>query len=226
MIKIDRVTKWFPTKEGRKYVFRDVSVKISDKCRLGVLGVNGAGKSTLLRMLGGAEPPNSGRISADGSISWPVGLAGGFQPNLTGQDNVRFVARVQGVSEQDLPALEELVLENSGLAKSDFVLPVKTYSSGMNARLKFGLSLAFDFDYYLIDEITSVGDAEFQRRSSKMFEEVIADRGLIFVSHVPAKVKQFCDSALLIADCKITHFDSIDEALETYDRFVAPSRVA
>ena len=215
MIVLDRVSKWFPTRLGRKYLFKDVSVTVPKGASVGLIGKNGAGKSTLMRMLGGIEPVNRGRIQIHGSISWPVGLTGGFQPSLSGRDNIRFVARVNGLPDHMLPDLEKRILMFTNLGKS-FDLPVKSYSSGMKARLGFGLSMSFDFDYYMMDEVVSVGDKAFRQKSSLLFERVTQEAGMILVSHNENKIKQHCETALVIAEQDIKFFTNIDRAFAYY----------
>ncbi|GAB5387665.1 MAG: ABC transporter ATP-binding protein [Alphaproteobacteria bacterium] len=215
MIVLDRVSKWFPTRLGRKYLFRDVSVVVPKGASVGLIGKNGAGKSTLMRMLGGIEPVSRGRIQIHGSISWPVGLTGGFQPSLSGRDNVRFVARVNGLPDKMLPELEQRIIKFTELGRN-FDLPVKTYSSGMRTRLGFGLSMAFDFDYYMMDEVTSVGDKSFRDKSALLFQKVTEESGMILVSHNEAKIRQHCETALVIANQTITYFDDIEAAFLFY----------
>lgn len=215
MIVFDRVSKWFPTRLGRKYLFRDVSLVVPKGQSVGLIGRNGAGKSTLMRMLGGIEPVSRGRIQIHGTISWPVGLTGGFQPTLTGRDNVRFIARVHGVPDRMLPELERSILAFTALGNS-FDLPVKSYSSGMKARLGFGLSMSFDFDYYMMDEVTAVGDKSFRDKSELLFDRATKNSGIILVSHNENKIKRHCDKALVIAQNTITYFDDIDAAFWFY----------
>ena len=149
MIRLENVTKYFEVKAGRKYLLKDVTLTIPGGFNVGILGRNGAGKSTLLRMLGGIDFPNSGRIDADVDFSWPLGLAGGFQGSLTGKENAQFICRVYSRTEAQLQETLNFVLEFSELGHY-FDMPVKTYSSGMRSRLAFAISMAFDFDYYLM----------------------------------------------------------------------------
>jgi capsular polysaccharide transport system ATP-binding protein len=164
VIGLDRVTKSYMTLVGRKVVFRDLSFEIPSGMNVGLIGRNGAGKSTLMRLLGGADLPDSGKILTEGRVSWPVGLRGGLQTNLTGRENVKFVCRIQGIRRKGMQEKIRYVEEFAEIG-AHFDLPVSTYSSGMRARLGFGMSMAFDFDYYLIDEVMAVGDASFKRKS-------------------------------------------------------------
>lgn len=217
MILLRNVTKWYPTRHGKKYVFVNASLYIPSGKSVGIIGHNGAGKTTLVNMLGGVESPNEGQIHITGSISWPVGLKGGFQAELSGRDNVRFLCRVTGLSRQEIRGIEENVLNFSELG-GNFDLPVRSYSSGMKARLGFGLSMSFDFDYYLIDEMMSVGDRNFRSKSKEVFAQKVKKSNLIIVSHSPKKLKQNCEVGVVIADKKFIYFDDILDALEFYNR--------
>ena len=166
MIELQNLTKSYKTPAGRHYLFRDLNVVLPSGKSVGLLGKNGAGKSTLLRIIGGIDRPDAGKVITDQRISWPVGLAAGFQGSMSGRDNVKFLCRLYAKPEEfaDKIAFVEAFAE---IGKY-FDMPVKTYSSGMRSRLGFGTSLAFDFDYYLIDEVTSVGDAAFKKKSADL----------------------------------------------------------
>ena len=215
MIVLRNITKWYPTRKGKKYVFRDASLLIPSGKSVGVLGHNGAGKTTLVNMLGGVESPNSGEIYIRGSVSWPVGLKGGFENKLSGRDNVRFICRVAGIPNRKIHQIEEKVLSFSELGQN-FDLPVRTYSSGMRARLGFGLSMSFEFDYYLIDEVMAVGDRNFKAKSQQKFIEKTKVASLILVTHSEGKLREHCDVGVVIEDKKFAYFDSIDDAISYY----------
>ncbi len=169
MIKIENLTKSYRTPAGRHYVFKNLNIEIPSGKSVAFIGRNGAGKSTLLRMIGGIDRPDSGKIITNKTISWPVGLAGGFQGSLTGRENVKFVARLYA-KQEELKEKIEFVEEFAELGKY-FDMPIKTYSSGMRSRLGFGLSMAFKFDYYIVDEVTAVGDAGFKEKCAQLFKE-------------------------------------------------------
>nr|WP_281076080.1 ABC transporter ATP-binding protein [Pseudomonas sp. BP8] len=182
---------------------------------IGLIGRNGAGKSTLMRLLGGADVPDSGTIVTDRSISWPVGLTGGFQGSMTGRDNIKFVCRVYGATGE---AMREKVRYVQEFAEIGTWIdePIKTYSSGMRSRLAFGLSMAFDFDYYLIDEVMAVGDAQFKRKSASVFKEKLKTSNVVLVSHSMPEIKKMCDIVLLVRDGGIQVYDDIDEGIQAY----------
>jgi len=215
MIKIEGLTKSYKTPKGRHYVFKNLCVELPSNKSVALVGRNGAGKSTLLRMIGGIDRPDSGRINTSKTISWPVGLSGGFQGSLTGRENVKFVARLYSKPEE-LREKVAFVEAFSELGKY-FDMPIKTYSSGMKSRLGFGLSMAFKFDYYLVDEVTAVGDARFKKKCSDLFKERHAEASFLMVSHSLGALKEFCDVALFIGrDNKVKYYESVGEAIETY----------
>lgn len=215
MIKIENLTKSYRTPKGRHYVFKDLNVELPSGKSVALIGRNGAGKSTLLRVIGGIDRADSGRVQTDKTISWPVGLAGGFQGSLTGRENVKFVARLYATPEE-LREKVAFVEEFAELGKY-FDMPIKTYSSGMKSRLGFGLSMAFKFDYYLVDEVTAVGDARFKQKCADLFKARHEEASFLMVSHSLGSLKEFCDVALFIGrDNKVKFIDSVDEAIELY----------
>jgi capsular polysaccharide transport system ATP-binding protein len=215
MIHLEKVTKYFEVKKERKYILKDVTMTIPSGTNLGILGLNGAGKSTLLRMLGGIDFPNSGRIESDVDFSWPLGLSGGTQGSLTGRENAQFICRVYSLSEQEIEQTLNFILEFTELG-SYFDMPVKTYSSGMNARLRFATSLAFDFDYYLIDETLSVGDPKFKRKAKAALDDLLRKRNFLMVSHSLPVLKQMCDSGIVLSNGRLSYFDDIRQAIDAY----------
>ncbi len=215
MIRLERVTKYYDVKGSRNYVMRDVTLTIPAKTNVGILGCNGAGKSTLLRMLGGIDFPNQGRIVSTANFSWPLGLAGGVQGSLTGRENAKFVCRIHSHSESELIETLDFVKEFSEL-KRYFDMPVKTYSSGMRARLGFALSLAFDFDYYLIDETLSVGDARFKKKCADALMDLKDRRNILLVNHSAQALQHLCDSGVVLQDGCLTYFDDIIDAIAFY----------
>ncbi|HHU4495551.1 TPA: ABC transporter ATP-binding protein, partial [Escherichia coli] len=185
----------YKTQNGRHYVLKDVNLLFPEGKSIAFIGHNGAGKSTLLRIIGGIDRPDKGRIVTDKTISWPVGLSGGFQGSLTGRENVKFVARLYSKN-NELRDKIDFVKDFSELGKY-FDMPIKTYSSGMRSRLGFGLSMAFDFDYYLVDEITAVGDARFKKKCIDLFNQKRDKSNLLMVSHNLNSLADYCDHAIL-----------------------------
>jgi len=216
MIVLDNVTKFYKTKNGKKYVLKNVNMTIPEGINVGILGINGAGKSTFLRILGRIDFPNSGRVISDKTFSWPMGLAGGFQGSMTGKQNVKFVCRVHGLDEKEIKEVIEFVKDFSELGDY-FDMPIKTYSSGMKSRLSFGLSLAFDFDYLLIDETLSVGDARFKKKSKQALMEKIKKSNVLMVSHSMKDLKEICDAGIVLNNGEINYFSNIDDAINLYN---------
>ena len=216
MIKLDNITKFYVLSGGqRHYIFRNFSFEFPDNCSIGLMGRNGAGKSTLMNMLSGAEVPNKGRIITNKRISWPLGLNGGFQGSLTARDMTAFVARVYGFRGKKLKEKIHFVQEFAEIGKF-FDEPMANYSAGMRSRIGFGLSMAFDFDYYLIDEAGAVGDPAFAKKSKKLYEEKLSKSNVIMVSHNVDEIKQWCDKIVLLRDGNVDVFDDVDEGIAAY----------
>lgn len=213
MIRFENLTKSFNIKGERKLVIDDLNLTLPTGRSLALLGRNGAGKSTLLKMIAGTMNPDSGRIISDGTLSWPVGFGGSFHGELTGAQNVRFIARIYGVDTQELMSFVE---DFSELGKS-FYMPVRSYSSGMRSRLTFGASMGIHFDTYLVDEVTAVGDAVFKRKSRAVFIERMKYSSAIMVSHSMGQLRQFCDSGIVLENGQMQYFDDLDEAIAMHE---------
>jgi capsular polysaccharide transport system ATP-binding protein len=213
VIRLENVCKDYGTRHGRRRVLHDLNFTLERGRNIGILGRNGAGKSTLIRLLSGAERPTSGRIHRDMSVSWPLAFTGAFQTHLTGLDNLKFVCRVYGVEWKPLlPFIEEFTELGMYLRE-----PVEHYSTGMMMRLAFALSMAIEFDCFLIDEGLAVGDARFGHRCHVELFEKRRDRSFILVSHSPEIVKLYCQDACVLHDGRLYDFDSIDDAYAFYE---------
>lgn len=212
MIRLSRVSKSYKTENHRKVVLDDVTYSFDTRYTYGIFGSNGAGKSTLLRLIGGTELPNSGEIFRDLRISWPLGFGGGFHPLMTGRENLKFVSRIYGANLRRVLDFVEYFSELGNYLD----MPVNTYSSGMAARLAFGLSMAIDFDCYLVDELTAVGDARFGLRCRQAFEEKRGRSSMIMVSHDIGTIKAYCDRGLVLYRGKLVAFGQLDDAIEFY----------
>jgi len=220
MIELRNLTKSYLTLKGRKYVFRNLTFTVPPGRNIALIGRNGAGKSTLMRLLCGLDAPDSGRIVTDKRISWPVGLAGGFQGSLTGRQNAKFVCRVQGVEGTDMRRRIDFVEQFAEIGPA-FDEQVKTYSTGMRARVAFGLSLAFDFDYYLIDEAMSVGDAHFREKAAQAFKDKVGKANVILVTHGMGQVRKMCDMVALLDNGQVICFDDVEAGIRAYMRLGA-----
>jgi len=217
MIELRDVTKIYRTIAGPNVVLDRISVTVPPLDSIGVLGRNGAGKSTLLRLIGGAEMPTAGEIIRRGRISWPIGFTGGFNGSLSGEENCRFVARIYA---QDL---DRVIDETQAFAElgSYFFMPIRTYSSGMRARLAFGLSMAIDFEMYLVDEVTAVGDKPFREKCRQAFMERRQRAGLLMVSHDLNTLRDYCRRGAVLDHGSLRIYDTIDEAAEAYEERLA-----
>jgi capsular polysaccharide transport system ATP-binding protein len=217
MIIVDDVYKRYRTDHGMgKWVLQGVSVTIPAKVNVGLVGRNGAGKSTLLALIGGTDMPTRGRVERRCRVSWPMGFGGGLHGSLTGRQNAKFVCRIHG-HEEDLQDRLRYVEDFAELGAS-FDEPTKTYSSGMKSRLQFGLSLAFDFDVYISDEVTATGDAAFQKKALAAFKSLTNRAGLVMVSHAEVTLKEFCTAGILLHEGRAYWFDSINDALTEYNK--------
>lgn len=212
MIELSDVHKFYRIDRLKKIVLRDVSFNFQTGRSYGILGINGAGKSTLMRILAGTELPNRGRVRRTVRVSWPLGFAGGLHPNMSGRENISFVARAYGESVRGVTEFVEDFAEIGPYMDA----PVKTYSSGMTQRVAFGLSMAIKFDCYLIDEVMAVGDARFQMRCKMEFDKRREYSDIIMVSHSMEAIKTYCTEGLVLAGGEMVHFDDVDSAIELY----------
>jgi capsular polysaccharide transport system ATP-binding protein len=217
MIQLDNVFKFYRSNGHQKIVLDHVSLDFMAGRSYGVLGVNGAGKSTMMRLLAGTELPNSGRVRRNVRVSWPLGFSGGLHPKLTGRENVQFVARVYGENVRRVINYVEDFAEIGAYID----VPIMTYSSGMLARLAFGLSIAIDFDCYLIDEVTAVGDARFAQRCREEFEKRKKKSDVIMISHSMPTIQEYCDRGIVLAGGRVHAFEDVDEAIELYKKMNA-----
>lgn len=213
VISCENLHKSYKMGAGRKQVLKGLDFAVEPGERIGFLGRNGAGKTTLIKLIGGVEMPTSGRITRKMSVSWPLGFGGGFQGSLTGYDNARFIARIYGVHYREIKDFVEDFTELGPQLK----MPVKTYSSGMRARLAFALSIAIEFDCYLIDEVIMVGDQNFREKCRVELFEKRSDRALILASHSAELVRQYCEKAVILRDGKGEMHDDVNEALKVYN---------
>src|SRR5262249_19382746 len=214
MIKFDNVFKFYRIHRHRKIVLDHISIVLESGSSYGILGINGSGKSTFVRLIAGSELPNSGRIQRSVRLSWPLGFTGGLHPTLTGRENVQFLARAYGENPRDVIDFVEDFSEIGPYMDA----PVRTFSSGMIARMAFGLSMAIRFECYLIDEVMAVGDSRFQERCKTEFKKRKAYSDLIMVSHDTGAIRDYCDHGIVLADGHLHYFHEVDDAIELYRR--------
>ncbi len=215
-VLLNDVSKVYQLRHGKKIVLDHVNFRFPRGVNIAVLGLNGAGKSTLIRLIAGAEEPTGGDILRFTRISWPLGFSGGFAGSMTGKENVRFVARIYG---QDVDAVEAFVQEFADIGEH-YNMPVRTYSAGMRARLAFGVSMAIDFDCYLVDEILAVGDAVFRRKCENVFATKLKHADIIMVAHSPALLKKYCSAGAILRNGRLDYYEDLDEAIETYNEII------
>lgn len=212
MLSVENVSKVYATRQGPRMVLNDVSLQLAPGRNIGILGRNGAGKSTLIRLISGAERPTSGHIRRRMRVSWPLAFGGAFQPHLTGLDNLKFVCRVYGVNYKPLvPFVEEFT--ELGIY---FREPVEHYSHGMLTRLAFALSMAIEFDCFLIDEAMVVGDVRFHERCHVELFQKRKDRAFILVTHEAHVIKLYCENAAVLHAGQLLSFSSVDAAYDFY----------
>jgi len=216
MITLEGVSKVYRTRSGRKTVLDNVNVTFESGYNFGVLGANGAGKSTLLRLIAGSEIPDFGVIRRYTRVSFPLGFGGTFHGALSGRENVAFIARIYGAGIREV--LE--YVENFSELGEYLHMPVNTYSAGMRARLAFATCLALDFELYLVDEVTEVGDQRFRQKCAEAFRERLQRSDIILVTHNIHTLRQYCDRGAILANGELTLFDDIGTALGRYQRIV------
>jgi capsular polysaccharide transport system ATP-binding protein len=215
VIELRDLTKWYRTERGRHYVFRDLSFSFPSGTNIGLIGRNGAGKSTLMRLLGGLETPNRGSVFSDVRISWPVGLTSGYQNTLSARENAQFICRIYGATGALMRRKIEFVREFADIDEY-FDLPMKTYSSGMRSRVAFGMSMAFDFDYYLIDEVMAAGDPQFRAKGTALLAERLKKSNVILVSHRMADIRKHCDVVVHVNRGGTVLYQDVEAGIAAY----------
>jgi capsular polysaccharide transport system ATP-binding protein len=216
MLRFENLSKHFWIRGKKKTVIDNLTLDVPSGQSLALLGRNGAGKSTLLQIVAGILPPDGGEVITNGTISWPVGFGKSLHPQMTGTQNTRFVARIYGV---DSDALVDFV-EHFAELGAHFDMPVRSYSSGMKARLSFGLSMGIPFDTYLIDEVTAVGDKSFNQKSRAVFKHRMRSAGAIMVSHQMNSLRQFCDAGLVLNNGKVRYYENLEDAIAYHERLL------
>ena len=220
MIRVRNLKKVYKTRFGENRVFEDISFDLAMGEKLGILGRNGAGKSTLVRLISGAERPTAGTIETEMSVSWPIAFGGAFQPNLTGLDNIRFISRIYDQDiEANLAFVEDFTELGPYLGEE-----VRTYSSGMRARLAFAISMIIEFDCFLIDEVGAVGDARFHDRCNYELFRKRADRAMIIISHDASYIRDHCNRFAVLHDGELVQFAGFDEAYQDFRRKIGLER--
>ncbi|MEM6609256.1 MAG: ABC transporter ATP-binding protein [Pseudomonadota bacterium] len=222
MIELRNLSKEFVFAGRRRVLFRNVNLRLETGLSVALLGANGSGKSTLLAIVAGIMDLTYGQVVSDGTISWPVGFAGSFHPDLTGSQNTRFVARIYGV---DSDELSDFVQSFARIGRH-FHHPFRSYSAGMRARLAFGVSMGIPFDTYLVDEVTSVGDGAFRASASQVFAARMERAGAIMVSHSMPMIRDFCSAGIVLSRGRAVFHNDINDAIDHHTRDLArPSSV-
>jgi capsular polysaccharide transport system ATP-binding protein len=210
MIKFQNVSKKYAIRSGYNQVLNSINFEVGLGEKVGIIGRNGAGKSTTIRLLSGAELPTGGQIDREMSVSWPLAFGGAFQSTLTGRDNLRLICRIYGRQAENCVDFVQSFAELG----TYFDEPVKTYSSGMRARLAFAISMIIEFECFLIDEVVAVGDSRFHEKCHRELFERRADRAFVIVSHDTEYVRAHCDRVMVLRGGSMMHFASPDEAIE------------
>lgn len=221
MVRLHNICKKYPIRSGVRKILDNISFTLQKGNKLGILGCNGAGKSTLIRVVSGAELPSSGRVERKMSVSWPLALQSGFAGNITGVDNLRFICRIYGVPfDETLQKVEEF--SELGVYMRE---PLSRYSAGMLARLAFAISMSVEFDCYLIDEISAVGDKRFNEKYKRMLFDEKKSSSLIMVSHFYGVINEYCDQAAVLDQGRLHQFEDIKEATKFYDNVLAGKNI-
>ncbi|SHG84954.1 capsular polysaccharide transport system ATP-binding protein [Hydrocarboniphaga daqingensis] len=221
MIKVEGVYKSYKLPNGKRHhVYRDLWLTLPGKTNIGIVGRNGAGKSTLVRLLSKMDQPDQGRITCEGLISPPIGLQSGFLPQLSGRDSARFICRIRGDDYKTQAARVEYIRALADIGPF-FDQPTQSYSTGMRARLAFAISMAYDYEYYLIDELTGVGDESFRLRSDAIFQSKRGRSSIILISHSLETLRQWCDVGLYVHNGTVKYFNDINQAITEYKKETA-----
>ena len=217
MIEFRNVSKYFLTNTSRKVIVDHLDLSLPFGAKVGLLGRNGAGKTTLMAMVAGSVQPASGEIRRTGAISWPLGFGSGFHSELTGAQNVRFVARIYGM---DTDALVAYVADFAEIG--EFMdMPVRSYSSGMKARVAFGMAMGITFDWYLVDEVTAVGDTRFKKKALAVFKSRLKDAGVMMVSHSTNTIRSYCTAGIVLEKGRVRYFPDVEEAIAVHEANMA-----
>ena len=216
MIKVKNLSKSYLTKGKSRTIFKNLNFTINTGESVALLGRNGAGKSTLLNIIGGVDQPDSGEVIRKCSVSWPLGLVGGFQGSLSARENVMFVSKLMYGNKRILIKKTVDFVRDFAEIGNYFDLPFNTYSSGMRLRVTFGLSMAFHFDFYLVDEITSVGDEKFRKKCNELLVNKVAQSSFIMVNHNLSSLKKYCDKAIVLHNGNALMYSSLSEAIKMH----------
>ena len=216
MIFLDNIIKSYPLEEGgRRYIFQGLCLAIPSGVNVGLLGANGAGKSTLLRLISGAEKPDAGHVDGVSRVSPPFGLSSGISTAMTGRDNAKFACRING---DDVQTMRERVRWIAEFAEVGlyFDQPVRSYSSGMRARLAFAISMSFDYEHYLMDELTAVGDRAFRSKAAQAFRDKRGNSSVIIASHNIRLLRRECDAGIYVGGGTAYYFSDVRDAIKVY----------
>lgn len=221
--KLDSVKEYFIKfikRDIEKNTFealKDISFSVNQGDRIGILGLNGAGKSTLMKIIAGVFEPTSGTLYKEGVIAPMIELGAGFDMQYTGAENIYLYGAVLGHSRKFMQERFDEIVEFSELG--DFIdVPLKNYSSGMKARLGFSIATMVKPDILILDEVLSVGDAKFKKKSEEKLRSMMdEDTTVLFVSHNLAQVRRICNKALILEKGKLIAFGDIDEIAERYE---------
>lgn len=216
MIQLVDITKYYTINQKKHYIFKNFNFEFPENENIGLMGLNGAGKTTLMNIIGGIDVPNNGKIITNKTISWPIGLGTGLQGSLSAEENVKFVSRIYGCNNEKLKKNVEYVKEFADIGDY-FYEPIKTLSSGMKSRVSFGLSMAFEFDIYLVDEVFAVGDNHFKKKSINYYERKMHNKNIILVSHNVEEIKRMCGTLLLLNKGEIEVYKDIEKGIYTYN---------
>lgn len=221
-IQMENFTKHYHTLLGdKKIVFDKSNLIINEGETVGLLGLNGTGKTTLCNMIAGAESLTKGTIQKHGYVSWPIGIFSSLVPTLTGRHNIYFLSDLLGADKEEI---FEIVKINTELGDDDLDRRVATYSAGMKSKLAFFLSLSFKFDFYIFDEVISVGDAIFREKASEYFNQLIGSSSILLCSHNLNTIKKNCNKCYVIHDRKLSEKFDIEDGVKYYDEVIKENR--
>jgi len=216
------ILKLFSKKEkSDKKALDNINISIKKGEKIALLGKNGCGKSTILKIISNVSFPTKGEVTVNGNVNALLELNSGFEPEFTGRENIYLKGTIMGLSRKEIKSIEQEIIDFADIGEYiDY--PMRTYSSGMRARLGFSLAINIEPDILIVDEALSVGDNEFKKKCLDKVNEITSKENVtfLFVTHSFEMAKQFCDRGILLEQGKIIYDGPIEKTLEKYNNML------